>query len=79
MSLLSWLANIIIFAGLWYSGTKKWWACGLSVVGEIMWTVVAIYRDEWDLAIVCIAFAMVGVRNLFLWRAEPAVAPVLES
>lgn len=68
MSLLSWIGNVLIVAGLWYQGDKQWWAFVFSVLGETAWIIYSVSAHLWSLAFICCVFAGLAIRNLILWR-----------
>jgi hypothetical protein len=68
IDILSWTGNVFICLGLWYIGTKKWWAFLFSIIGEAVWFVYAIEIRMWSLAFITAVFAGLAVRNLYLWR-----------
>lgn len=70
-----WAGNVLIVTGLWLVGRRRWEAFAFTAVGEVIWVGVAVARHQWDLAFICLVFAILAVRNLFLWRqaAPPLV------
>ncbi len=70
LSAASWGANLLIVVGLWFSGSKRWWAFLFTAVGEIVWASVAVYLGMYDLAFVCAIFTVLAIRNLLLWRRD---------
>jgi len=70
VSEIGWLASLMLVAGLWLMGDRKWWGFAFTVAGELIWVAVAISRGMYDLAAVCFVFAAVAGRNLLAWRAQ---------
>ncbi len=68
MSWWGWGANVVLFSGLWFVGNRLWWAFLLTIVGEVVWVVIAINREQYDLAAICALFSGVALRNLVRWR-----------
>lgn len=74
MSVTGWLANVLLVAGLWYMGRRKWWAFALTVVGEVVWVGLAASRGQWDLAAICLIFTILAGWNLVQWRRDRSAA-----
>lgn len=64
---ISWLGNIFICLGLWYTGSKKRWAFLLSFLGETTWIIYSLKMHLWSLAFLCFVFSAIAVRNWFKW------------
>lgn len=69
---LDYIANVLIIAGLWYQGSKLWWAFLFSVLGEALWIWYAASIHLWSLVIVCAIFGGLAARNLLMWRKADA-------
>lgn len=67
---LQWIGNVFIVIGLWNMGKKKWWAFAFSIVGEAAWIIFSVRTRLWSLAFICIVFAALAARNLYLWRRD---------
>ena len=76
MSWWGWAANAVLFSGLWFVGNRLWWAFLLTIVGEVVWVVIAVNRHQYDLAAICAVFALLALRNLLKWRAQPTLRDV---
>lgn len=63
-------ANILILMGMYANG-QKWRICFLlSGVGEIIWTVVALWNGQYDLGFICAVFVAMCVWNNHKWKKE---------
>lgn len=67
---MTWIANALIVIGLWLIGSKRRSAFLFSVLGEAIWTAVSLWRGMYDLAAICAVFAVLAVRNWWMWRAQ---------
>lgn len=70
MTPVSGLASLMLFAGLYLLGRKKRTGFIFSVVGEALWATVAIQREMFDLAAVCLAFGLMAGVNFKKWGSE---------
>lgn len=62
-----WLGNIFIVIGLWFVGDRKRSAFIFTIIGELIWAGYAMHLGMWDLAIICLVFALLALRNWFKW------------
>ena len=65
---MGWIGNIFIVIGLWTAGNKWKYAFIFSAIGETIWTIYAFRIGMIDLAVVCIIFALIAIRNIFKWN-----------
>ena len=70
MSLIGWLANILIVIGLWQIGNRKRTAFLFTITGELIWTIKAFVFEQYDLAFICAIFCILAVRNWIKWKSE---------
>ncbi len=68
--MIGWLATFILCYGLWLTGNMRRAGFVYALVGEVIWTVIAIERRMWDLAFVCGVFALLAIRNWIAWRGK---------
>jgi hypothetical protein len=62
-----WIANILICIGLWTIGYKWRPAFLFSIAGEVLYTVMAYQKEQWELCFICVVFCALAARNWFLW------------
>ena len=67
---MGWIGNIFIILGLWFVGNKKRWAFILSVIGETCWIIHSFLIQMYDLAIICIVFALLAARSWYKWGKD---------
>lgn len=68
ISTVPWIANFLILWGGWEVGKKKRHAFFYYIAGELAWVWYAIvYEQLWSLAVVCMAFALMSLRNWVKW------------
>ena len=67
---MGWIGNIFIIFGLWFVGNKKRWAFILSVIGEVCWIIHSLLIQMYDLAIICVVFALLAARSWYKWGKE---------
>lgn len=76
MSYWGWGASIVLFAGLWFVGNRARWAFLFTIVGEVAWVVIALNREQYDLAAICAVFGLLALRSLILWGPPPSLETV---
>lgn len=76
--MIGWIGNVFIVLGLYGIGFKWRIAFVVSVIGELFWIYVAAHRGQWDLAVMCVIFAVLAVRNFVLWGQPAEVEPKVE-
>ena len=69
---MGWVGNIFLITGLWLVGDKKRIAFVFSVIGETIWIVYSLKKEMYDLAFICVIFALLAVRSWFKWGKEQA-------
>jgi hypothetical protein len=67
---MTWIANLLIVMGLYLAGNKHRAAFGFTIVGELIWSIVAATKEQWDLAFICTVFTGLAVVNLWKWNKE---------
>jgi nicotinamide riboside transporter PnuC len=67
---MTWIANVFIVIGLILAGSKNRLAFGFTLVGEIIWSIVAASKGMWDLATICLIFSILASINLYRWNRE---------
>lgn len=67
MSILGWIANLFVVAGLVTIGRKWPHAFAFTAVGEILWCVKAAKTRQWDILSICVVFAVVALFNWYQW------------
>lgn len=72
MSPVTFGANLLIVAGLWFAGSRKRWAFLLTAAGEAAWTAYSAYGGMWDLTWICAVFTVIGVVNFVRWGKASA-------
>lgn len=71
--MLGWIGNVFIVLGLWGIGNRRRGAFLFSVVGELFWIAAAVGRGQFDLAVICVVFAVLALRSYVKWA--PAEEP----
>ena len=66
---MAWIGNILLIIGYLLVGNKVREAFIFTFVGEILWSYYALKKKEWALLAICLIFAVIAVRNWFLWGA----------
>jgi len=64
---MGWVGNIFIVIGLWLVGNKNRTAFIFTVIGESIWVAYAFTKGLYDLAFICIVFAVLAARNWYKW------------
>lgn len=64
-----WVANVILFCGLWWLDPRRRWPLLLTAAGEGLWAVHGYRTAQPDLTVICVLFAALSVRNYFRWGA----------
>jgi hypothetical protein len=64
---IGWIGNILIAVGLWGIGSKKRSAFLWSIVGESVWVFYSLTIGMYDLAAICVVFALLALRNWIKW------------
>lgn len=67
---LGWLANILILWGWWAIAAKKRYALLFGIVGGVMWGVIAVEAQMWDLLFIETAICILQLRAWVKWRPE---------
>lgn len=67
MPYLGWIANVFLVFGLWLAGNRWPYAFALTAIGELLWAVKTYRLRQWDMLFICVAFALLAMRNLWLW------------
>lgn len=63
-------ANVLILMGMYCNG-RKWRICFLlSGVGETLWTGVALFNGQYDLAFICGVFVLMCIVNYRRWGRD---------
>lgn len=65
---MGWIGNIFICIGLWFIGDKKRFAFLFSIVGESIWVAYSISIEMYDLAAICVVFALLAARSYMKWK-----------
>ena len=65
---MGWVGNVFIVIGLYFIGEKKRWAFLFSVVGELIWCLFSLYKQQYDLAFICAVFCALALRSWIKWR-----------
>lgn len=74
-----WIANALILWGGWQVGKKNRNAFFYYIAGELTWVWYAIvYEHLWSLAVVCVAFAAMSLRNWVKWGSAVDYEKVLK-
>jgi hypothetical protein len=68
ITILSWIGNACLIAGLYGIGNKWRPAFLLSIVGELAWIVTASVRHDWALVSMCSIFGAMAVRSYIKWK-----------
>ena len=68
---MGWIASWIILLGMWGIAHQKRVGFLISFVGEVLWGFVGYSRDEPDLVVVCIVFAIMQGYAYFKWGKAP--------
>ena len=66
ISVMKWLGNAFLIAGLWKLGDGWRHAYWLTILGEVCYIVVSL--NDFPLAFICGLFAVVSFRNWYIWR-----------
>ena len=72
MTLLSWIGNVAIIAGLWFIAEKRRFALLFSMLGESLWIVYSIHSHLWSLAFICCIFLVMWIRSYIKWGVPDA-------
>lgn len=67
---MTWFANVLILIGLFLNGGKHRACFVFAAVGELIWTAVSVTKSQWDLAAICVVFAIMAVINFFRWGRQ---------
>jgi len=67
---MGWVGNVFLVLGLWLVGDKKRSAFIFSCIGETIWVFHALSRQMYDLAFICVIFALLAIRSWFKWGKE---------
>jgi hypothetical protein len=70
ITLISWIGNVFIVAGLWFVGGKKRWAWYFSMAGESLWIAFSLFSHLWSLAFICAVFLAMAIRNWIVWGRQ---------
>lgn len=70
LSILTWLGNALIVAGLWGIGNHNRSAFLFSIAGESLWIAASYQRHDWALFSICWVFLVMAVRGYVLWGKE---------
>lgn len=65
---MTWIANLLIIAGLYLAGNKNKFAFAFTFIGEVIWSTAAASRGQWDLTFICGVFAILAAVNLIKWN-----------
>jgi hypothetical protein len=64
------VANTLIVVS-WYGIGRRWrWALLLGAAGSVLWAAVGVSRSMWDLAVIEVVLAAMGLRAWWLWGTE---------
>lgn len=69
---MGWVGNVFLIIGLWLVGDKARKAFIFSVIGESIWIYYAMDKKMYDLAFICVIFALLALRNWIKWGKEQA-------
>lgn len=67
---MTWVASILIVVGLYLAGDKNRWAFVVLATGGTLWATAASIRNQWDLAFICWAFAVMSLMAFRKWSSE---------
>jgi hypothetical protein len=74
--MIGWIGNVFLLLGLYLIGFKFRPAFLLSAVGEVIWTVLALQRHQYDLAFMCVFFCVMALRNFVKWGQDKSVGAI---
>lgn len=69
MNWIGWVANGFLIAGTLGVGEKWPGAFVLLIIGECLWSWKTARMKQWDMLAICVIFAALAARNLYLWTA----------
>jgi hypothetical protein len=64
----AWLASAVSLVMMWQMGNRRWWAPYLGIFGQVFWTLLAIFTQQWGLIPAVVLYTTVHARNAWLWR-----------
>lgn len=64
---LGWLGTVLLMIASWNIGNKRRFAHLITIVGETCWIVKAVATGQYDLAVVCVLFAVLASRSWLRW------------
>lgn len=67
ISILGWIGNILLLWGVWEIGNRKRLAHIITILGEGAWVWKSILLSQWDLAVMCVFFAILAARCWVKW------------
>jgi len=67
---MTWIANIFLIIGLFLIGNKNKYSFIFTIIGESIWTIVALCTHQYDLAFICAIFTILAIRNFRRWNNE---------
>ncbi len=67
MTIMGWVGNAFLIAGLYTMSPKRRWPFLLSLAGDGVWLAVSVYRWSPDLMFLCSVFCGLAVYNYAKW------------
>jgi nicotinamide riboside transporter PnuC len=65
---LGWIGNVFLISAMLLLGRKWRHAFLLTAVGEVIWCASSALIGRWDMISLCVLFAILAVRNWWVWR-----------
>ena len=73
-TLIAWLGNACLFAGVYLAGRKWRHAFGFTFVGDVLWLVESVNIGRLDWFLPCFVFAALAARNWYCWCKDANMA-----
>jgi hypothetical protein len=72
ISTLGWVGDVLLLWSMWEIGNKRRFAHLLTMLGEAAWIgkCLLVSPHQWDLAVICGAFFILGLRCWLKWGTE---------
>lgn len=69
---MDYLAGLILIVGMFLTGYKIKWAWIIQLVGQLIWTYIALQKEIYGLLVVTTFAIIICIHNFIKWSKEDA-------